>query len=584
MKLTLYKHSRSITARQDGFLQMAIILSRVGGATMKRKTRLSAAALTLASLLPFSSAVQGQGFSVSRLKQDTQIISSDTFEGRAPLTSGEDKTVAYIANAMKQIGLEPGAGAGYLQAVPIVQIQTLTDPAPQFSVTSPAGGISFKYQEEVTLNAARGTEGVNLTGSQIVFVGHGINAPERHWNDYAGIDVRGKTVLVLINDPDWRNPTTEGQFAGKAMTYYGRYDYKFEEAARQGAAAAIVIHSDAAAGYPFSVPASSLAAATGALDDAEEDSNQLQVRSWIAHSAAKRLVELAGHKLADLELAAATPGFTARALDVEARFAFKVRSKRGVSNNVIGLLPGSKRPDEYVIYTAHWDHLGRCPPDETGDDICNGAIDNAVGVAGLLELARAFRQNGPPERSILFLSTTGEEQGFLGSKYYVRNPVRPLAKTVAQIDLDPLNFMFGATRDIGLIADQTELAATVRLVAASQNRIVTPDPAPEQGNRFRSDTLSFARGGVPVVLVSAGLDVIGKPSGSGQRSLDLYNERRYHQPSDSYDPNWDWSGALSDLHFFYGVGDQLARTNDWPNWYPSDEFRAARDAVLISGN
>jgi Zn-dependent M28 family amino/carboxypeptidase len=523
-----------------------------------------------------SPAAASESFSLQHLEHDTQILSSDAFEGRAPLTPGEDKAVTYIARAMQQIGLEPGAGSSYLQAVPMVQTETLRTPAPRFTVTGPGGSTSFTYRRDVTLNTDRDTPEVDFESSDVVFVGYGIDAPEHHWNDYAGVDARGKTVIILVNDPDWRNPVGKGEFGGAAMTHYGRWDYKLKEAARHGAAAAVIVHSDAAAGYPFSVVSSSLGAARDSLDRPAP----LVVESWITHSAAEKLFRAAGRNLEQLETVASTPGFTAIPLNLKASFDFRVRSQRGVSRNVIGILPGKTRPHEYVIYTAHWDHLGRCPPDKSGDDICNGAIDNASGVAGLLELARAFRRYGPTDRSIVFISTTGEEQGLLGSEYYATHPSYPPAKTVAEIDMDPLNLMIGATRDISLVADQTELADIVRRVAASQHRIVTPDSAPEQGNRYRSDTLSFARAGVPVVLVSGGLDVIGKPKGWGQRASDLYNELHYHQPSDAYNPNWDWSGALQDLHFFYRVGDQLARGNSWPNWYPNDEFRGARDAVL----
>ena len=535
--------------------------------------------LTFTVLLTHSFVVAAEPASLERMKHDTQVLSSDAFEGRAPLTAGEDKAVAYIADAMKQIGLKPGVGESYLQPVPMLQSETLTDPEPRLTVTGPKGSASFGYQQDITLNTARNAPKVNLEGSNVVFVGYGINAPEKHWNDYAGVDVRGKTVIILINDPDWRNSTTQGAFDGKRMTYYGRYAYKFQEAARQGAAAAIVIHSDASAGYPFSVPASSLAAATDVLDHSGEGSNQLWVKSWMTRAAAEKLMQTAGQNLDQLEKAAAEPDFKARPLNIQANFSFGVRLKRGVSKNVIGFIRGSKRPDEYVIYTAHWDHLGHCPPDETGDDICNGAIDNASGVAGLLELARMFRSGIAPDRSIIFLSTTGEEQGLLGSEYYAAHPVFPLAQTVAEIDLDPVSFMLGATRDISLVSDQTELADVVRQAAASQNRVVTKDSAPEQGNRYRSDTLSFARAGVPVVLIAAGLDVIGKPAGWGSRLFERYNTQHYHQPSDAYDPNWDWSGALTDLDFFFRVGDQLARMAGWPNWYPTDEFRHVRDAV-----
>ncbi len=496
------------------------------------------------------------------------------------MTPGEEAATSFIINAMKEIGLKPGAGGSYAQPVPMVQIKTLKSPAPRFTVEGPAGSLDFIYQRDVTLNTGRATSAIKVAKSDVIFVGYGINAPERHWNDYAGVDVRGKTVLILVNDPDWRNPTVGGPFGGKAMTYYGRWDYKFEEAARQGAAAAIIIHSDDAAGYPFSVPASSRGAATTTLARVDGGAGLTAVESWMTRSAAQTLLAAAGRDLDDLDTASSKPGFKAVPLNLRANFNFKVETSNGLSKNVIGILPGRVRPDEYVIYTAHWDHLGRCPPDKNSDDICNGAIDNASGVAGLLELARIFQRRPRLDRSIIFLATTGEEQGLLGSQFYATKPVYPLAKTVAEIDLDPLSFMFGATHDISLVADQTQLADVVRRVAAAQHRVVTPDSSPEQGNRYRSDTLSFSRAGVPVVLLGNGVDVIGKPAGSGQRALDDYFTRRYHQPSDTYDPRWDWSGAVQDLQLYYGIGAELAAGSDWPNWYPDDEFRAARDAVL----
>ncbi len=302
----------------------------------------------------------------------------------------------------------------------------------------------------------------------------------------------------------------------------------------------------------------------------------------MTHPAAESLVALAGLDLAQLEKAAALPGFKARPLGVAADFAFKVSSRHGASKNVMGLIPGNRRADAFVLYTAHWDHLGRCPPDSRGDDICNGAIDNATGVAGLLELARAFKHAKATGRSLLFLATTGEEYGLLGSEYYASHPAYPLAKTVAEIDLDPLSFMLGRTRDIPLVADQTELADVVRRAAAAQGRRVTPDASPEAGSRYRSDTLSFSRAGVPVVLLGSGVDVIGKPPGWGKAALATYFEHHYHQPSDAFDPHWDWSGALQDLALDYAIGKRLADGATWPNWYANDEFRAARDAVLAA--
>jgi Zn-dependent M28 family amino/carboxypeptidase len=418
---------------------------------------------------------------------------------------------------------------------------------------------------------------VTLAGTDVVFVGYGVDAPERHWNDYQGVDVRGKTVLILVNDPDWQNPLGVGAFGGAAMTYYGRWTYKYEEAARHGAAAAIIVHGDAAAGYPFSVLTSSLSGTRVSLDHTNEP---LLVEAWITHAGAEKLVALAGESLDQLTKAAGTPGFRGRPLGLAAKFDFKVNARAGLSNNLVGVLSGKTHPDEYVLYTAHWDHLGRCRPDDTGDDICNGAIDNASGVAGLLELARAFHRKGATGRSVIFMATTGEEYGLLGSQYYAAHPVYPLADTVADIDIDPLSYMLGATKDISLVADQTELAGIVREAAAAQGRTVTPDTLPEAGMRYRSDTLSFSRAGLPVVVLGNGIDVIGKPPGWGSRKLDDYVTHRYHQPSDAYDPQWDWSGAVQDMGLYFAIGQRLANGRDWPNWFVNDEFRMARDAVL----
>jgi Zn-dependent M28 family amino/carboxypeptidase len=522
------------------------------------------------------------GFSVENLKRDTRILSSDEFEGRGPLSAGEDKSAAYITEAMKKAGLQPGYQGGYLQPVPLLKTETLKSPAPQFQVVGASGSADFSYGQDITLNTRRGVAEIDLKKSDVVFVGYGVNAPERHWNDYEGVDVRGKTVLILVNDPDWRNPLGQGAFGGAAMTYYGRWTYKYEEAARQGAAAAVIIHSDASAGYPFSVLTSSLSGPRMSLDNEGEGAGLLSVEAWMTHASAERLLGLAGQNLEKLEKAASETGFKARPLNITANFHFKVGAQHGVSKNVIGVLPGKQHPNDYVMYTAHWDHLGRCPPDKDVDDICNGAIDNATGVAALLELARAFQRAKTTGRSVIFLATTGEEYGLLGSEYYASHPAYPLANTVAEIDIDPLGYMLGPTRDISLTADHTELADVVRQAAASQGRVVTPDSEPEQGMRYRSDTLSFSRAGLPVVVLDAGIDVIGKPQGWGKEKLAEYSDRRYHQPSDAYDPNWDWSGAMQDLDLYFRIGARLANGTMWPNWYPDDEFRAARDAVLAA--
>ena len=519
---------------------------------------------------------------IARLKRDTKLLSSDELGGRAPLTHGEEKTTRFIEAEMRSAGLFPGAGTSFVQPVPLLQLETLRSPTPRFEVTGPPGTVKLEYGRDLTLNARRQASQVSLDNSELVFVGYGISAIDKDWDDYAGVDVRGKTVLILINDPDWKETSRKGRFEGSAMTYYGRWMYKYEEAARHGAAAAVIIHQDESAGYPFKVLTSSLAGARFSLD--KGNTQKLAAEAWITRGAAQKVLALAGWTFADLERKASMPGFRAIPLGLSTSIHFRVASNKGVSKNVLGIVPGKRRPREYVLYTAHWDHLGRCPADKTGDDICNGAIDNATGVAGLLELARAYRRGPPPERSIVFLATTGEEYGLLGSEYYATHPVYPLARTVAEIDIDPLSFMLGRTRDVSMIADQTELTATVRDVAAKQRRIVTPDPAPELGSRYRSDTLSFARAGVPIIYMQGGIDVRDRPPGTGRAALGRYFEHDYHQPSDEYHEEWDWSGALEDLDLYYRVGRDLADRTDWPNWFAKDEFRGARDQVLEDWN
>ena len=511
------------------------------------------------------------------LKEHTRILSSDEYEGRKPGTPAEEKTVRYIAAAMEKAGLQPGAGGGgWFQTVPFVE--TNFTPGGAFAFAGARGTQRLAYRQDIVVFTKRSTPSVAVTASPVVFAGYGIHAPERGWDDYAGLDVRGKTVIVLVNDPDWRNPVGQGPFGGRAMTYYGRWDYKFDEAAKRGAVAVLIVHQTEPAAYGWNVVTSSW---TGPQIDAARDdggASRPVFEGWITAAAADRLLHAAGLTLAQADARAGKAGFRAVALPMKLSASGTNAVRRFVSRNVIGLLPGRTRPNEYVLYTAHWDHLGHCPPSATGDDICNGAIDNASGVAGLLTLAKAQADAGAAARSMLFVSVTGEESGLLGSAWYAAHPVYPLAQTVGGVNMDGLN-VIGRTSDVVVVgAGKSELEPLLAAAAARQSRRIEPEPTPEKGYYYRSDHFSFAKVGVPMLDAGSGIDVRGRGKAFGAAADKDYTENRYHQPSDEYDPNWDWSGAIEDLALYYNIGRQLATSRTWPNWYPTAEFRAARDA------
>ena len=509
---------------------------------------------------------------VMQLKRDTEILSSDEYEGREPGTPGEDKTVRYLSERMAAAGLKPGANGGWFQDVPLVTI-TADGKAADLKV----GGTTYKYNDDVVLWTKRQVPSVSLSNSDLVFVGYGVNAPERNWNDYAGVDVKGKTVVILVNDPDWQNKPGEGAFEGRAMTYYGRWTYKYEEAARQGAAGAIIIHDTEPAAYGWATVTSSWTGPQIDMDRADKGADRVAVEGWITKEAAAKLFGAAGQDLGQLVEAAKRPGFKAVPLKAKASASFGNEIRRYGSKNVVGVLPGAKRPDEYVLYTAHWDHLGRCPADKSGDDICNGALDNATGTAGLLALAQAFGKTGAPERSVIFLAVTGEESGLLGSQYYAENPLYPLAQTVGGINMDGLNII-GSTNDVVVIGGgKSELEEYLKRHTGEQNRVIVSEPTAEKGFFYRSDHFSLAKLGVPMLYADSGNDVIGKGKEWGQAQADAYTAQHYHLPSDEYDPNWNWDGAVQDLRLYYAIGRQLADGTAWPNWYPTAEFRAARD-------
>jgi Zn-dependent M28 family amino/carboxypeptidase len=512
--------------------------------------------------------------SVQTLKDVTQTLSSDAYEGRKPTTPAEDKATAYIVERFKAAGLKPGNHGSWFQPVPLVEM-TAQNVSP-LTFTGGKAPVSLAYRSDLVIATYRVVPKIDVRNSDVVFVGYGINAPERGWNDYAGLDVHGKTVVILVNDPDWQIPGRDGLFEGRAMTYYGRWTYKFEEAARQGAAAAIIVHDSEPAAYGWGVVQSSWTGPQLELDAKGDHMDQSQAIGWMQLAKAKELFASAGQDFEALSEAAKHKGFRAVPLGVKASISFTNNIRRRASKNVIGILPGTAAPNDWVFYTAHWDHLGHCDAVK-GDGICNGALDNASGVAGLVAIAEAQAKAGPARRSIAFMSVTGEESGLLGSRYYAEHPIYPLARTVGGVNMDGLN-VIGRARDFVVTgAGKSELEDLIVPLVAAQGRVIKPEPNPERGGYFRSDHFSFAKLGVPMLDGGSGEDLrVGGEVAGHAASLD-YIANRYHKPQDEYDPRWDWSGAVEDLTLYYRLGRQLASGNSWPNWYKTAEFRAIRD-------
>ena len=512
---------------------------------------------------------------LATLKEVTRTLSDDSFEGRAPATPGEEKTVAYLAQAFAKAGLKPGNKGSWYQEVPLVELTTTPSP---IRITGGKTPLELAYKREMMVWTYRVRPQVAVKDSDLVFVGYGINAPEKGWNDYAGVDVKGKTVVILVNDPDWQSRETKGLFDGRAMTYYGRWTYKYEEAARQGAAAALIVHDTEPAAYGFNVVVSSNVGAQLEADSPDDHMDQSAAVGWITNDAARRLFAAAGQDLGALTAAAKVKGFKAVPFaGLKASVTLDNAIRRQTSKNVIGVLPGTTRPDEYVLYSAHWDHLGRCEPVD-GDDICNGAVDNASGTAGLVALAEAYRAQGAPQRSVIFLAVTAEEAGTLGSEYYAAHPVFPLSATVGGANMDSLS-VDGLARDAILIGGgKSELEDRFRRIAAAAGRKIVPEPTPEKGYYYRSDHFSFAKLGVPMIYFEPGDDLVKGGIAAGRKAKEEREAHQYHAPSDEYDPNWDWSGAVADLKLYYAIGRDLADSDAWPNWYPTAEFRAVRDA------
>jgi Zn-dependent M28 family amino/carboxypeptidase len=518
--------------------------------------------------------------SLETMQEVTRTLSSDAFEGREPGTAGEDKTLAYLVERFAAAGLQPGNAGSWFQDVPLVEI-TAESLGP-LTVSGPAAQLSFAPNTEWVGVTYREQPRVALEDSELVFVGYGIVAPEKGWNDYAGIDMRGKTAVILVNDPDYRTEGTEGPFNGRAMTYYGRWTYKYEEAARQGAAGALVVHDTFPASYGWNVVESSWTGPQAYAQRGADAAPQTLVNGWIQKGVAESIMTAAGQDFAQLAAAAEQQGFRPVPLGLNVSTGFDNSIREFASKNVIGVLPGAERPDEYVLHTAHWDHLGRCTPNAAGDDICNGAIDNATGVAALVALAEAHRAAGPADRSLVFLAVTAEESGLLGSEYYGANPVFPLAQTVGGLNMDALS-LAGPARDVTVVGGgKSELDAYLERALSQVGRTATPDPTPQAGYYYRSDHFSLAKRGVPMFYIDSGEDLVEGGREAGAAWAAMYREKMYHGPDDEYDPAWDWRGVGEDLALFYLLGRDLANGSDWPNWYPDDEFRRLRDETCAA--
>lgn len=513
--------------------------------------------------------------SAEALTEHVRILASDAFEGRAPGGEGERLTVAYLERTFAAAGLRPGGGGGWRQNAQLMAA-TLTN-EPILTISGGDGARQYVYGQDFTAWTRRLDETIDIENAELVFVGYGINAPELGWNDYEGIDMRGRIAVMLINDPDFDTGDDRG-FGGRAMTYYGRWTYKYEEAGRQGAAGAIIIHQTAPASYPWPVIGSRISGPRFDIVREDRGASRPGFEAWIQEGVARETFRRAGVDFDRLRTQAQTRGF--RPVPIPAlrgSISLETSFQQMESANVIGVIPGTARPDEYIIYTAHWDHLGRCAAVD-GDDICNGALDNASGTGALVELARRYQAQGAPERSVAFIALTAEEQGLLGALYYQHHPVFPAANTVAAINMDGLGNR-GLTRDIEVIGfGKSEMDDLIAAAAQAQGRRVVPDSLPEAGFFYRSDHLHFAQLGIPVLYTKPGVDLLSGGVEAGQAAVSAYIANNYHKPSDELTPDWDLSGGAQDLELLYRVGRDLADGTNWPQWRENAEFRAARVA------
>lgn len=516
------------------------------------------------------------------LMQHTKALSADEYEGRGPGTKGEELTVKYLSDQFQRLGLKPGNPDGtFVQKVPLAGFTG----QPTASFTAGDKKIDLKFPEDYVAVSRRFVAQSKVENSDMVFVGYGVVAPEYGWDDYKGLDVRGKTVVMLINDPAVPDPNDAAKlddkiFKGKAMTYYGRWTYKYEIATEKGAAAAIIIHETGPAGYPYEVVSGSWSRENFDIVRPDKNMNRVAVESWITTDRAKELFTAAGQDFDALKKTAVSKDFKPVELKAKANITVQNTLREIQSNNVIGKIEGAEKKDEYVVYSAHWDHLG-LDPKLQGDQIFNGALDNASGIAAMLEIAEGFTKLGtPPKRSIIFLAVTAEEKGLLGAKYYGENPLYPLNKTLANINMDGVN-QWGRTKDITMVGDDNStLIDLLREVSKMQTRVVNPDPEPEKGFYYRSDHFEFAKQGVPALYTDSGIDYIGKDPAFSKQKREEYTAKDYHKVSDQIKPDWDLAGAVDDAQLLMIIGHRISQTDTFPTWKSGSEFKAKRDAMM----
>lgn len=500
------------------------------------------------------------------LAKHVKVLASDEFGGRAPSSPGEKLTLDYLTAQFKALGLEPGNGDSYLQEVPLVSLEA------DANMVLSIGGKDYQYKKDMVMGSSRISAQEGIENSELVFVGYGVNAPEYNWNDYEGLDVKGKTVVMLVNDPGFatKDPAL---FTGDAMTYYGRWTYKYEEASRQGAAGAIIIHETAPASYPWSVVENSWSGEQFGFQKENNNMDRVAVEGWVTSDVAKELFTKAGLDFDTVKTNAAKGAYNVDMGDLTASVNVKNTIKKSVSYNFIATLPGSEKPEEHVIYSAHWDHLGT---DKTrkGDQIYNGAHDNATGTAGLIEVAEAFTQLPKhPSRSMTFLAVTAEEQGLLGSKYYAANPVIAANKTVANINMDSLNLL-GKVKDMNVVGiGKSQMDEFLTTAAKEQGRTISGDPKPSSGGYYRSDHFAFANMGIPAMYAGGGTVAADEDTANYRKRMSLVLRGCYHQPCDRYRDEWDLSGAVQDLQLFYKVGFNISEQEQWPTWNANSEFQ-----------
>jgi Zn-dependent M28 family amino/carboxypeptidase len=516
--------------------------------------------------------------SVEHLERHIKELSSNAFMGRMPMTVGEELTVAYLEKELKDIGVAPANNGSYLQDVSLITVNSVPDE--QINVTGGKSPLTLNRGDDYVVFSQLIQDEIKVEDAEFVFCGFGIVAPEYGWNDYEGVDMTGKIAVVMVNDPGYYLKD-ENMFTGNAMTYYGRWTYKYEEAARQGAAGIIIIHEDAAAGYPWGVVQGSWSGSKSQLDLPQGTVKYAPLQGWITSDVAKQLFDQAGKNQEELFESAKNADFKPTPLGIKTSVTMKNTFERGTSPNVIGIIEGSTRPDEYIIYTAHWDHLGGEDPNDSST-IYNGAVDNATGTAMLLEIARAVKESDNPlERSMVFLFVTAEEQGLLGSAFYAENPVFPTNKTVANLNVDAV-FPYGPTNDVLVVGHhQNDLADWAEDIVKGQGRYILPDQEAEKGFYYRSDHFNLAKVGVPAMYASGGTDLREGGKEEGKRLRTEYNQKYYHKQGDEYNPEtWNMGSIAQDAEFYFRLGVKIANSQDWPKWSENSEFRAVREKDL----